>query len=282
MKAASVGRRIKDRLMLGLMAVAILLALVPLASILIEVIAKGLAAIHALSFFTQPQPGDPLSTGGGIWNAIVGTLEMVAIACLIFIPLGIVAGIYLVEFGAGTVLARSVRFFTEVMTGVPSIIFGIFIFAVLVIRTHHFSAFAGALAIGLIMWPIVIRTSEEMLGRVPVAVREASMALGIPKWKTVVRVVLPAAASGLVTGCMLGVARAAGETAPLLFTALGNQFMSYSLNQPIAALPLTIYNGATSAYAAQIQRAWGAALTLIALVLVLTVLARFIAARRSL
>jgi phosphate transport system permease protein len=281
MIGTSARRRTKDRLMLGLMSLAILIALAPLAAILLEVIAKGLADIHGLSFFTQSVPGDPLSTGGGVYNGIVGTVEMVLLASLIFIPLGILAGIYLVEFGAGTILARIVRFFADVMTGVPSIIFGIFIFAVLVIRTHHFSAFAGALAIGMIIWPIVIRTSEEMLSRVPVNVREASLALGIPKWKTVLKVVLPSAASGLVTGCMLGVARAAGETAPLLFTALGNQFLSYGLSQPIASLPLTIYNGATSAYAPQIARAWSAALTLIAIVLLLTLLARYFASRRS-
>lgn len=267
--------------MLGAMGLAILIALVPLGSILIEVIARGIPAIHGLSFFTQATPGNPVSTGGGIANAIVGTVEMVGLASLIFIPLGILGGIYLVEFGSGTLLGRSVRFFAEVMTGIPSIIFGIFVFAILVIRSHHFSAFAGSMALGLIMWPIVIRTSEEMLKRVPVNVREASLALGVPKWRTVFKVVLPAAAAGLVTGCMLAVARAAGETAPLLFTALGNQFMSFTMSQPIQALPLSIYNGATSAYAPQIQRAWAGALTLILLVLILTVLARLFAARKS-
>jgi len=281
MQATSARRRVKDKAMLGLMGLAILVAIVPLGSILIEVIVKGVQGIHGLSFFTQSTPGDPLATNGGIYNAIIGSLEMVALATLIFIPLGILAGIYLVEFGPGTVLARMVRFFAEVMTGIPSIIFGIFIFSILVVRTKHFSAFAGALALGMIMWPIVIRTSEEMLSRVPVSVREASMALGTPKWKTVLRVVLPSAAGGLVTGCMLGVARAAGETAPLLFTALGNQFLSYSLSQPIAALPLTIYNGALSPYPAQIARAWAAALTLIAIVLILTLVARFITSHRS-
>jgi phosphate transport system permease protein len=277
----SIARRVKDRVMLGLLALAILVTLVPLVSILAEVAAKGVAGIHRLSFFAQSPPGNPLSTGGGIYSGIVGSLEMVGLAAAIFVPLGILGGIYVVEFGAGTRLARAVRFFSEVMTGIPSIIFGIFLFSVLVIRTHQFSALSGALALGLIMWPIVVRTADEMLGRVPAAVREASLALGIPKWKTVVSVVLPTAAGGLVTGCMLGVARAAGETAPLLFTALGNQFLSYSLRRPIEALPLIVYNGALSAYAAQIQRAWAAAVTLIVIVLVLTLLARFIAARRS-
>lgn len=281
MQATSARRRIKDKVMLGLMALAILIAIIPLGSILVEVVVKGLKGIHGLSFFTQSPPGNPLERGGGVYNGIIGTLEMVGLASLIFIPLGILAGVYLVEFGAGTVLARLVRFFAEVMTGIPSIILGIFVYAILVIRTGHFTALAGALALGMIMWPIVIRTSEEMLGRVPVNVREASMALGTPKWKTVLRVVLPSAAGGLVTGCMLGVARAAGETAPLLFTALGNQFVSYSLNQPIAALPLTIYNGALSAYPAEIERAWAGALTLIAIVLIFTLVARLITSQRS-
>lgn len=281
MQATSARRRIKDKAMLGLMALAILIAIVPLGSILIEVVIKGLKGMHGLSFFTQSPPGNPLQHGGGVYNGIIGTLEMVGLASLIFIPLGILAGVYLVEFGPGTVLARLVRFFAEVMTGIPSIIFGIFIFAILVIRTHHFTALAGALALGMIMWPIVIRTSEEMLGRVPVSVREASMALGTTKWKTVLRVVLPSAAGGLVTGCMLGVARAAGETAPLLFTALGNQFVSYSFNQPIAALPLIIYNGALSPYPAEIERAWAGALTLIAIVLIFTLVARLITSQRS-
>ncbi|MGH2717747.1 MAG: phosphate ABC transporter permease PstA [Actinomycetota bacterium] len=281
MQAISARRRVKDRMMLGLMGLAIVVAIVPLGSILVEVIAKGVGAIHSFSFFTQPAPGNPLATGGGVYNGIIGTLEMVAVGGAIFIPLGILAGVYLVEFGAGSRLARAVRFFAEVMTGVPSIIFGIFIYSILVVRAGHFTALAGSLALGIIMWPIVIRTSEEMLSRVPVNVREASIALGIPKWKTVLRVVLPTAAGGLVTGCMLGVARAAGETAPLLFTALGNQFTSYSLNSPISSLSLIIYNGALSAYAAQIQRAWGAALTLIAIVLILTLAARFLTSHRS-
>lgn len=281
MIAPSASRRLKDRVMTVLMGLSIAIALVPLVWILVEVIAKGLAGIHSFSFFTQPPPGIPTSTGGGIYNAIAGTVEMVVIAGLIFIPLGILGGIYLVEFGAGTVLARAVRFFAEIMTGLPSIIFGLFLYLILVVRDQHFSALSGALALGVLMWPIVIRTSEEMLSRVPVEVREASLALGIPKWKTVLNVVLPSASSGLVTGCMLGVARATGETAPLLFTALGNQFTSYSLSSPISSLSLVIYNGALSPYSAQLQRAWAAALTLIAMVLIMTLAARYFAGRRN-
>lgn len=281
MKAPSGRRKLLDRTMTGLMGAAVVIAIVPLVAILAEVAIKGVGAVHGLGFFTQAPPGDPTSTAGGIGNAIVGTLLMVLAASVVFVPLGILAAVYLVEYGPGTTLARVVRFFTEVMTGIPSIIFGVFVFTVLVLRTHRFSGSAGALAIGLIMWPIVVRTSEEILVRVPNIVREASMALGIPKWKTILKVVLPSAAAGLTTGCMLAVARAAGETAPLLFTALGNQFMSTNMSQPISAMPLEIFNDAQSPYAAAVARGWATAFVLIALILVLTLVARFVTARRG-
>ena len=281
MKGVSTRRRATDRTMLAFLALAVLLALVPLASILVEVILKGIGAIHGLSFFTQPPPGDANATGGGLANAIIGTLIMVALAALVFIPLGILGAVYLTEFASGNRLSRAVRFFAEVMTGVPSIMVGVFAYGILVVYMHHFSAIAGALALGLIMWPIVLRASEEMLSRVPASVREASLALGTPKWRTVLKVVLPSAAAGLTTGSMLAVARAAGETAPLLFTALGSQYISFKLTQPMSSLPLEIFAGAQSPFPAQIQRAWAAALTLIALVLALTLVARFVAAKRS-
>jgi phosphate transport system permease protein len=282
MKGLSARRKATNRLMLALMALAVLLALVPLVSILAEVAIKGVGAIHGLSFFTQPPPGDATATGGGLANAIIGTLIMVAMATVVFVPLGILGAVYLSEFGSNNRLARAVRFFSEVMTGIPSIMVGVFAYSILVILFfHHFSALAGAFALGLIMWPIVLRTSEEMLGRVPASVREASLALGTPKWRTVLKVVLPSAAAGLTTGSMLAVARAAGETAPLLFTALGREFISFKITQQMSALPLEIFSGAQSPYPEQIQRAWAAALTLIALVLALTLVARFVTARRS-
>ena len=281
MKGLSARRKATNRLMLALMALAVLLALVPLASILIQVVIKGAGAIHGLSFFTQPPPGDATATGGGLANAIAGTLIMVAMAAVVFIPLGILGAVYLSEFASNNRLARAVRFFSEVMTGIPSVMVGIFAYGLIVVYTHHFSALAGAFALGLIMWPIVLRTSEEMLSRVPTSVREASLALGTPKWRTVLKVVLPSAAAGLTTGSMLAIARAAGETAPLLFTALGSAFISFKITQPMSALPLEIFNGAQSPYPQQIQRAWAAALTLIALVLALTLVARFVTARRS-
>jgi phosphate transport system permease protein len=281
-KGVSAKRKATSRLMLALMGLAVLLALVPLVSILAEVAIKGIGAIHGLSFFTQPPPGDATATGGGLANAIVGTLIMVAIAALVFIPLGILGAVYLSEFASNNRLSRAVRFFSEVMTGVPSIMVGVFAYGLIVVLwIHHFSALAGAFALGLIMWPIVLRTSEEMLRRVPTSVREASLALGTPKWRTVLKVVLPSAAAGLTTGSMLAIARAAGETAPLFFTALGSEFISFKITQPMGALPLEIYSGATSPYPEQIQRAWAAALTLIALVLALTLVARFVTARRS-
>jgi phosphate transport system permease protein len=282
MKGVSARRRATDRTMLAFLVVAVVLALVPLASILVEVVLKGIGAIHGLSFFTQPPPGDANASGGGLANAIIGTLTMVVLAAVVFIPLGILGAVYLTEFASGNRLSRAVRFFAEVMTGVPSIMVGVFAYSILVVLVfHHFSAIAGAFALGLIMWPIVLRTSEEMLSRVPTSVREASLALGTPKWRTVLKVVLPSAAAGLTTGSMLAVARAAGETAPLLFTALGSQYISFKLAQPMSALPLEIFSGAQSPFPDQIQRAWAGALTLIALVLVLTLVARFVAAKRS-
>lgn len=281
MKGLSARRKATNRLMLALMALAVLLALVPLVSILAEVAIKGAGAIHGLSFFTQPPPGDATATGGGLANAVIGTLIMVAMATVVFVPVGILGAVYLSEFASNNRLARAVRFFSEVMTGIPSIMVGVFAYGILVVYMHHFSAIAGAFALGLIMWPIVLRTSEEMLGRVPTSVREASLALGTPKWRTVLKVVLPSAAAGLTTGSMLAVARAAGETAPLLFTALGSEYISFKITQPMSALPLEIFSGATSPYAEQVQRAWAAALTLIALVLALTLVARFVTARRS-
>jgi phosphate transport system permease protein len=280
-KGVSARRKATNRLMLALMALAVLLALVPLVSILAEVAIKGAGAIHGLSFFTQPPPGDATATGGGLANAVIGTLIMVAMATVVFVPVGILGAVYLSEFASNNRLARAVRFFSEVMTGIPSIMVGVFAYGILVVYMHHFSAIAGAFALGLIMWPIVLRTSEEMLGRVPTSVREASLALGTPKWRTVLKVVLPSAAAGLTTGSMLAVARAAGETAPLLFTALGSEYISFKITQPMSALPLEIFSGATSPYAEQVQRAWAAALTLIALVLALTLVARFVTARRG-
>jgi phosphate transport system permease protein len=274
-------RRRKDRVVTVLTVGAVTLALIPLLWIILDVAKMGAGAIHGASFFTQAPPGDPTARGGGVANGILGTLIMVGLAAAIAVPVGVLGAVYLVEFGGRSRLASLVRFFADVMTGIPSIVFGIFVYALIVIGTGSFSAWAGSVSIALIMWPVILRASEEVLRLVPDELRHASYALGAPRWRTIVQVVLPAAAGGILTGSMLGVARGAGETAPLLFTALGNQFMSARLDKPMSALPLEIFRGATTAFKAAQDRAWAAALTLIVFVLVFTLGGRFIIARRS-
>jgi phosphate transport system permease protein len=280
MSSISRARRTRNTIMTVVMVASLTVALIPLGWILVTVAHKGLAAMAHPGFFTQGPPGDASKPGGGVANGIIGTLIMVGLAIAMAVPLGIAGAIYMTEFGRDSRLARAIRFFAEVMTGIPSIVYGIFAYTLIVISAKSFSAFAGAVAVGLIMWPLIVRTSEEILLRVPTEIREAALALGAPKWRVILRVILPTGASGLVTGVMLAVARAAGETAPLLFTALGNQFISYSLNKPISALPLEIFRGATSPYEPAIERAWAAAATLILLVLLLNLIARLVAARR--
>jgi phosphate transport system permease protein len=266
--------------MRALMLLALLLALTPLVWILFDVAKMGYHALNA-HFFTQGPPGDPSARGGGVWNGILGTLIMVGLAAAMAIPLGVMGAVYLAEFARNSRFARVIRFFGDVMTGVPSIVFGIFVYTLIVATTKTFSALAGSVSIALIMWPVVLRTSEEMLLLVPREIREAALALGVPRWRAILKVVLPTAAGGIVTGSMLAVGRAAGETAPLLFTALGNQFVSAKLNRPMSALPLEIFRGATSAFAASQERAWASALTLIVLILILTLGGRAIVARRT-
>lgn len=273
-------RRRKDRIMRSLMVLSVLAALTPLILITVDVIRLGASAIRP-SFFTQGPPGDVSALGGGALNGIIGTVFMVGIAIVLAVPVGILGAVYLVELARDSRFSRSVRFFADVMTGIPSIVFGIFVYSAVVLVMHHFSAIAGGISLALIMWPIVLRTSEEILRLVPHELREASYALGVPQWRTVWKVVLPSAASGLVTGTMLAVARVAGETAPLLFTTLGNQFVTTNLNAPMSALPLEIFRGATSAFEAAIQRAWASALTLLVLVLLLSLGGRWLAARRE-
>lgn len=272
-------RRIRDVIARVLLLIFTIIAVVPLAWILFEVAKRGFGAIQSWSFFTQPPPGFVAARGGGVANGILGTVLMVGIAILISVPLGILGATYLVEFSRMSRLGLTIRFFADVMTGIPSIVFGIFVYTVLVIATGSFSALSGSISLALIMWPVIMRASEEVLRRVPHDVREASFALGVPTWRTVIKVVWPAASSGLVTGAMLGTARAAGETAPLLFTALGNQFISLNVNRPMSALPLEIFRGATTAFAAGNERAWAAALTLIAMILLLNLTARALTGR---
>jgi phosphate transport system permease protein len=219
--------------------------------------------------------------GGGIANALLGTLVLLGLACAAGIPVGVMTGIYLAEFGGTGTLARAVRFSADVLSGVPSISVGIFVYGLVVVTMHRFSALAGGLALGLIMLPTVARTTEELLRLVPDSLREAALALGLPKWRMILHVVLRTAAPGVATGIMLAVARVAGETAPLLFTALGSQFWSTRLDRPMASLPVQIYTYAVSPYDDWHRKAWAAALVLVALVLVLNVLARTVISLRG-
>ncbi|MDI3280708.1 MAG: phosphate ABC transporter permease PstA, partial [Bacillota bacterium] len=216
--------------------------------------------------------GEP---GGGMANAIGGSLMMVFLASLIGVPVGILGGVYLAEYGRGKRLAAAIRFTTDILNGVPSIVVGIFVYTMLVLPMRRFSALAGAVSLSIIMIPIVMRTTEELVRLVPDTLREAALALGIPRWRTIVSVVLRTAAGGITTGVMLAVARVMGETAPLLFTALNNRYWSFALDQPMASLTVQIYSYAISPFEAWHVQAWAAALVLMALVLLMNVVARF-------
>lgn len=267
-------RRVVNAVMLMLAGLATAAVIAPLIWILIYVIRAGLPAIHP-AFFTQlPTPvGVP---GGGIVNALVGSLITVGLGALIAAPLGILAGIYAATH-PNAPLGLLLRFATDVISGVPSIVMGIFAYTLVVLPQRHFSALSAGIVLSFIMLPIVIRTTEEMIKLVPVSLREASLALGAAEWKTSASVILPAALNGVLTGLMLAVARAAGEAAPMLFTAFGNPFMNADINQPIATLPHTIFVYAIAPYEDWHAKAWGTALVLITLVLLLNVLARWIA-----
>ncbi len=222
------------------------------------------------AFFTE-LPTPPGLEGGGLANAIVGTLLITLIATLLGVPIGIMAGTYLAEFGEGSKLAILIRFFSNVLMGIPSIIIGIFVYTIIVRPTGHFSGYAGAIALGIIMLPVVARTAEDMLAMVPNSLKEAALALGAPRWKVTFRVIFRAARTGLITGSLLAVARISGETAPLLFTALNNPYWVLSLNQPTPNLTVTIFTYAMSPYPDWQQKAWGASLLIMASILVLSV-----------
>jgi phosphate transport system permease protein len=255
-----------------------LLALVPLASVLGYVAAQGLGGL-SFHFFTElPKPVG--EAGGGFGNAILGTLVLVGLAGAIGIPIGVLAGVYLAEFGDNR-FGKAVRFSADIMAGVPSITVGIFVYTLVVLSMRRFSALAGGIALGILMLPTVTRTTEELLELVPDALREAGLALGIPKWRVVLSIVLRTGAPGIANGVMLAVARAAGETAPLLFTAFNTRFWSMSLDKPIGSLPVQIYTYALSPYEDWHRQAWAAALVLIGLVLVLNIGARVLTASRG-
>ena len=278
----SARRRRTDKIMRGTMFAATIVALIPLILIIYYLLHKGLSAWTTSGFFTSDPTGSFFGSPGGIRSAIIGSLEIVALATLISIPAGIGVALYLTEFGKDGWFANTVRYFVDVMTGVPSIMFGLFIYIVLVVGRFGGSGFAawkGAVAIALLMLPIVIRSSEVVLLLVPSNLREAALALGAPRWRVVFRVVLPTAAPGLLTGSLLAIARGMGETAPLLFTVSTAFALTYSLNAQMNTMPFLIYTDITSPRAAIQTIAWGTALTLVVIVLILNLVARLIASR---
>lgn len=259
-------------MMLALTYVAAVLATLPLLFILFHLLQKGASTLTPDFFTNMPRPVG--EAGGGMSNAIVGTLILIGIACVIGLPIGIGAGLYLAEKRVGA-LAMTVRFLSDVLNGLPSIVLGIFAWQFLVRPFGRFSALAGGIALGAMMIPLVTRTTEEMIRLVPNSLREAALALGYPRWRTSVSVILRTAMPGIVTGALVAVARIAGETAPLLFTAFGNQFWSTALDEPIAALPLQIFAYAISPYDEWHAQAWAGALVLIVIVLIISLAARY-------
>ena len=270
-------RRFVNGLMLGVLGLAAIAATLPLVFIIFHLLRSGIGALNVNFFIHMPTPvGDP---GGGMANAIVGTLLLIALASAIGLPFGIGAGLYLSEYRGGK-FATIVRFLSDVLNGLPSVVIGIFAWEILVRPVHHFSAMAGGVALGAMMIPLVTRTTEEMIRTVPNALREAALALGYSQWRTSLTIVLRTAAPGIATGALVAVARVAGETAPLLFTAFGNQFWSLSPGQPIAALPLQIFQYAMSPVEDWHAQAWAGAVVLIGLVLIISLVARVVTRSR--
>lgn len=270
-------RRLVSNGMVGLMVLAVVLAVLPLLLILANLILKGAGSL-SLAFFTRmPVPAG--ETGGGVLHAIVGTLTIVGLASLIGLPVGVSAGMFCAEY-PGTRLAKVTRFVADVMNGTPSIVVGVFAWTLIVARQKHFSALAGSCALAMLMVPMVMRTTEELIKLVPHSLREAALALGYPRWRTSLSIIVRTAFPGIVTGSLLAVARVAGETAPLLFTALGSQFLSFNVNEPMAALPLTVYTYAIGPYEEWHRYAWATALVLILVVFVLSVAARLATRQR--
>jgi phosphate transport system permease protein len=263
---------------------ATVIVVTPLVVIFAYLLVKGALSLNVAFFTHMPKP--PGELGGGMANAILGSAILLALASAIGIPIGIGGGIFLAEFGRGSKLANAVRFTADVLNGVPSIVMGVAVYGLVVSQQHwfmpfsgHFSAFSGGVALGIMMIPTVCRTTEEMLLMVPHAVREAALGLGVPNWRSTLSITVRTASPGIITGCMLAFARVAGETAPLIFTALGNQFWSTSLNEPIAALPLQIWIYAQSPYDDWHRLAWAGALVLIVLIVMAVSLVRFVTSR---
>jgi phosphate transport system permease protein len=265
-------RKLLSALFVGFCALSVVIALVPVAFILFYVVKEGVQSVN-VDFFTQmPKPVGEL--GGGMANAIVGTLILVGLGSLLAVPIGIISGVYMSEY-AGSRLASIVRFAADTLNGVPSIVIGVFAYGIAVAPFKGYSAIAGGTALGIMMIPIIARTTEELLLLVPQTMREGALALGATRARAVFSVVLPAALPGIVTGVMLALARIAGETAPLLFTSLNNSYFTTKLNQPIASLTVQVYTYANSAYTDWHRQAWAGALVLVSIVLLCSLLARF-------
>jgi phosphate transport system permease protein len=280
--AVSPARRNRDRIARTTILAATILALVPLALIVYYLLKKGLGSWSGDFFTTDPTGNTFFKTSsiGGIKSAILGTVEIVALASAIAIPIGIGVAVWLVEYGRSSAFAQVVRFFVDVLTGVPSILFGLFVYIVLVVGTgSSYAGYKGSIALALLMLPIVIRSAEVILLLVPAGVRESALALGAPRWRVIARIVLPTALPGMVTGVLLAIARAAGETAPLLFTAASTHQTTGNLGAFMNSLPVQIYNDVTSPTESVVNRAWGAALTLVVLILLLNLSARLVSRR---
>lgn len=270
-KGHTARRKLKSRLMILLCYIAAALAILPLLYIFFYTTMQGASSLN-VDFFTElPKPVG--EAGGGMANAILGTLILVGLGSAIGIPVGIFAGIYVTEYSK-SMFANVIKFVTDVLSGIPSIIIGIFAYGLIVIPMKSFSAYAGGFALGVLMIPTITRITEEMLKLVPHSLREAALALGIPRWKTTLRIVLRTAQGGIITGVLLAIARAAGETAPLLFTSFGNSFWSASLDSPIASIPVQIFNYAISPYDEWHSKAWAGAFVLIALVFIVSLVVR--------
>jgi len=283
LRPVSPRRRRTDRGMRGLVAAGTVIALVPLVLIVYYLLKQGLGAL-SWDFFTTDPTGRILGDPGGVKSAIIGTILIVALASLIAIPLGVGVAIWLVEYGKRGPMAQAVRYFIDVMTGVPSVVFGLFIYISLVLAgvAGGFAGWKGSVALALLMLPIVTRSAEVVLALVPDSLREAALALGAPRWRVIFRVVLPTALPGIVTGSLLAVARGAGETAPLLFTAFAVNGTSWDLSLQMNSLPVQIFTDVRQPQANIVERAWGAALTLVAMILLLTLVARLIQRRSRL
>ena len=271
-------RKIKSTLASGIAFVSALLVIAPLGLVFFHLLVNGAGSVN-WDFFTKlPAPVGAL--GGGMVNAIVGSLELLALAGAIGIPIGVLGGVYLAEYGSARINSV-LRFLADVLNGIPSITWGVVVYGLVVLRFKGFSAYAGGLALGLIMIPLILRTTEEVVLLVPNGYREAALALGVSRWKTIVHIVMKAASKGIITGILLALARVGGETAPLLFTAFGNRFWNHSLSQPIAALPLQIFTYAISPYDDWHRQAWAGALVLVTGVFCVNVLVRILTRGRT-